>query len=335
MGTPPLRIALIGAGTMGRWYAQCFSEYDACELVAVCDVELARAEAVARAWGPARAYADFRDMLAGQELDAVAVATPDRLHREPVTACLEAGKHVLCEKPLATTVADGERMIEACQRAGVLLSTAFVCRYLPPVRRAWEICRAGELGEIYAVQATNHGTMPGGWFTDRSLAGGGAVVDHTVHVADLLRWFLGAEPVSVYAEIGRLFYHDLAVEDCGSLTLEFDNGAFATIDPSWSRPPGYPFWGDVTMTIVGSEATVSVDAFGQVFTTHHRESPSRWRNWGSSCDDLLIEDFVRSVGRGEPPAISGTDGLRATEVFLAAYRSAEARKAVKLAELRR
>lgn len=313
-------------------YAQALAETPGAELVGIADEDAVRCREMAGRFG-AEAWSIER--LLNSDVQAIVVCSENARHADHVIACAQAGKHVLCEKPLATTIADGERMIEACAGAGVFLSTAFVCRYLPPVRRAWEMCRAGELGEIYAVKATNHGTMPGGWFTQKSLAGGGAVVDHTVHVADLLRWFLESEPVSVYAEIDRLIHPDLEVDDCGTLTIEFESGVFATIDPSWSRPGGYPFWGDVTMTIVGSEATVAVDAFGQVLTVHGQEAPSRWVHWGSSCDALMIADFVGAIERGEQPAITGQDGLRATEVVLAAYRSAEATEAVKLADLRR
>ncbi|KPJ64524.1 dehydrogenase [candidate division KD3-62 bacterium DG_56] len=312
-------------------YADVLGETPDAQLVVIADENPASCREMAARFG---AEAWTIEQLLNSDVEAIVVCSENTRHADHVVACAQAGKHVLCEKPLATTIADGERMIEACARAGVFLSTAFVCRYLPPIRRAWEMCRGGELGEIFAVKATNHGTMPGGWFAQKSLAGGGAVVDHTVHVADLLRWFLDSEPVSVYAEIDRLIHADLEVDDCGMLTIEFENGVFATIDPSWSRPGGYPFWGDVTVTLVGSDATVAVDGFGQVLTVHGRDAPSQWVHWGSSCDALMIGDFVAAIEKGQQPPITGQDGLRATQVVLAAYASAEAAQPLKPADLR-
>jgi predicted dehydrogenase len=179
-------------------YAHSLGETPGAQLIGIADDDGARAREMAARFGAA---AWTVEQLLDSDVDAVIVCSENARHADHVVACAQAGKHVLCEKPLATTIADGERMIAACDRAGVFLSTAFVCRYLPPVRRAWEICRGGDLGEVYAVKATNHGTMPGGWFADQALAGGGAVVDHTVHVADLLRWFL--LPCFPTAWIGR------------------------------------------------------------------------------------------------------------------------------------
>src|SRR5438094_400261 len=103
----------------------------------------------------------------------------------------------------------------------------------------------GAIGEVLAVKGTNHGSLPPGWLTDPALAGGGAVMDHTVHVADLLRWILEREFVSVYAEIDTLLHPGLPVDDCGTLLLEMEGGVFASLDPSWSRPRTFPTWGDV------------------------------------------------------------------------------------------
>src|SRR3712207_2226093 len=175
-------------------------------------------------------------------------------------------------------------MIRASEEVGQQLRVAFPVRYLPAVRQAREIVRSGGLGRVLAVNGTNHGRIPGGWFLDPEMAGGGAVMDHTVHVADALRWLLDAEARSVYAEIGTFFGAE-GIDDGAILTLELEggviaDGAFATIDPSWSRGEGYPTWGDVTLRITGTSGTLEVDAFAQRTTTFDR---SEERRVGKEC----------------------------------------------------
>lgn len=153
-------------------------------------------------------------------------------------------------------------------------------------------------------------------------------MDHTVHLLDLMRWFLKKEVVKVYAEIDTSF-HKIDIDDCGILSMEFENGIFATIDPSWSRPKNYPTWGDVTMDIIGEKGIISlVDLFAQKFTVYNENIS--WINWGSDIDFELIKDFVDTVLNNKEPKISGYDGLKAMEVALGAYKSAQLKKPVSL-----
>jgi UDP-N-acetylglucosamine 3-dehydrogenase len=154
-------------------------------------------------------------------------------------------------------------------------------------------------------------------------------MDHTVHVADLIRWFTGAEFAEVYAEAGTLF-HDLDIDDAGLLSFSMTDGTICSIDCSWSRLPHYTGWGDVALNVLGEDGYVSIDSLAQVLALYTEEPRSGWVGWGSDMDTLLIADFARRVARGEPPAITGEDGLAAMELALAAYRSAETGRPVKL-----
>jgi len=194
--------------------------------------------------------------------------------------------------------------------------------------RARELVRGGALGRVLALNGTNHGQIPGGWFLDPQLAGGGAVMDHTVHLADLLRWMLDAEVKSVYAEVDS-FFGAGGTDDAAILTLEleggsFADGAFATIDPSWSRGEGYPTWGDVTLRISGTSGVLDVDPFAQPLRTFdHETGAPLWSYMGEDMNALMLADFLRGVAEDDPSGASGLDGLRTLEVVLAAYRSGE------------
>jgi len=125
--------------------------------------------------------------------------------------------------------------------------------------------------------------------------------------------------------------HQIEVDDCGILTLLFDNGVFATLDASWSRPKSFPTWGDVTMEIVGINGVISLDAFAQDFDLYNdKVMKAQWIYWGDNMDMGLISDFIESIEEDRPFMITGEDGLRALEVALAAYKSAETHEPVRL-----
>src|ERR671917_1397817 len=196
-------------------------------------------------------------------------------------------------------------MIQASEDSESQLRTAFPVRYLPSMVRARELVREGALGRVLALNGTNHGQIPGGWFLDLELAGGGAVMDHTVHLADVLRWMLDVEVKCVYAEVDS-FFGAGGTDDAAILTLEleggsFADGAFATLDPSWSRGKGYPTWGDVTLRITGSSGVLNVDAFAQRLTTFDHEAGNvSWTHTGDDMNVLMLEDFLRGIAGGSP-----------------------------------
>src|SRR5699024_5099025 len=165
----------------------------------------------------------------------------------------------LCEKPLATTVADAEEMVAACREAGVVLMTAFPVHFSPAVASLRSALADGALGELIGLTGTNNGKLPTArdWFTDVDLAGGGAMVDHTVHLA---------APATVHATTNRILHADRAGEGAetgGLVTLTYDSGPVATIDCSWSLPNDAPTWGGLRLQALGTGGQVQIDAFAQ------------------------------------------------------------------------
>lgn len=262
--------------------------------------------------------------LLDRDLDGVIVCSANAHHRLHVEMAASRVPYILCEKPIAATEADGLAMLETCQDTDTQLQMAFPVRFAPAVAEAKRILDQGTLGTVYSAACTNQGSMPGGWFVDAELSGGGAVMDHTVHVIDLLRWFWHTEVTEVYAEIGHgLLHPGLDLDDAGLLSWQLANGVYGTLDTSWSRPPGYRIWGNVTLEIVGSEGVLAVDAFGQALTlTREDTGRTQMHPWGTSPDMGLIRDFVATVRLRRQPSISGYDGMQALRVALAAYQSA-------------
>ncbi|WP_026962608.1 Gfo/Idh/MocA family protein [Alicyclobacillus herbarius] len=327
-----MRIGMLSFAHMHAYtYADVLKRMPNVSIQALADANHERGrEAQARYGG--ELYTDYQKLLQREDIDAVVVCSENALHAEMVVAAAEAGKHVLCEKPIAITLEDAHRMIDACRRHEVTLQIAFPVRFNTPIRQLKDTVDAGRLGRIVAIRGTNHGQNPGGWFVNPELSGGGAVMDHTVHVIDIMRWLLQSEVREVYAEVGTRF-SDLATDDCGILLLEFDNGVIASHDPSWSRPKTYPTWGDVTLEVIGTRGVTTVDAFAQHLQVY-RNGHGGYQHafFGDSMDAALIADFVDCVANGCAPSISGEDGLRALEVALAAYESAQTGRPVRLRE---
>jgi predicted dehydrogenase len=313
------------------------------ELTGLADDDLERGRSYAETHGT-RLFPSYEALLA-DEPDGVLICSENSQHRTLTELAAQAGVHIMCEKPLATNLADAQAMINACARAEVILLTAFPMRFSAPILAVKERLDEGDLGQVYCYNTTNQGRMPINerrWFVDKKLAGGGAVIDHTVHLADILRWFTKSDVVEVYAQTNRIMHRDIVeVETGGQLMLTFDDGAFATIDASWSKPLNYPTWGGLTMEIISQRGLTRVDAFKQNLNVYQQEpAANKWLYWGSDADRGMVEGFLAAIEQADRPGSSspdrtgqgatGYDGYKALEVALAAYRSAEIGRPVQL-----
>lgn len=272
----------------------------------------------ALAWGP----------------DAVIVCAENARHRDVVLAAAEAGAHVLCEKPLATRVEDAEAMVAACDAAGVQLMTAYPVRFSPEFATLRGLVASGALGTVLGGTGTNNGKVPAGraWFTDPDLAGGGALADHVVHVADLLDALLGQEAVAVRAVANRVLHGDdprVRAETGGLVSITYAGGAEVTVDCSWSMPDDGPTWGGLTLQVVGTGGVVDIDPFGaHVGGLVGGGSRPAWLGFGENLDALMLEHFLGCVRTGSTPGPDGRTGLRTLRVVAAAQESVAAGGAV-------
>ncbi|HDP76661.1 MAG TPA: Gfo/Idh/MocA family oxidoreductase [Mesotoga infera] len=312
------KIGILGIAHMhGYSYARTLNGMNNVEITGLYDDDRSRMNKACKDLG-IKPYEHPEELVA--ESDGVIVTSENSTHRKYVEIAALKGRHVLCEKPIATTVKDADAMVKICKENNAKLQMAFPVRYSASIRKAKEIIRAGSLGDIINLVGTNHGRMPGGWFTNPELSGGGAVMDHTVHVVDIVRWLLDCEFTTVYATFGTLI-HGIQVEDCGLEMFKLSTGQYMTLDCSWSRPRAHPYWGDVTLRIVGTEGTLFLDVFNSKIEVYSNETGSSWENYGDNLDQLLIEEFVEVLKSGRNPFTTGEDGLQALKVVCSAYRS--------------
>jgi predicted dehydrogenase len=300
-------------------YARVLNQMsDRVQVVGGWDDELARMVQLCATYGW-NTFATLDELLAAS--DAVVICSENLKHADHIEAAVAAGCHVLCEKPIVGSEADAARIKALLPGLKTTLMTAFPCPFSPVFADLKARVQRGEVGQVLALATTNRGTCPGGWFTDPSLSGGGAMIDHTVHVTDLLRRLLGAEPVRVQAQTGNNRFQG-EFDDTAMVTIEFPGGIFATLDSSWSRPAGYKTWGDVTLRVVGDQGIAEADLFGYGMEVYPTDASGLHMNGiGADLDRLMVEEFLNAIAEGREPLTSAQDGLAASAVALAAYRS--------------
>lgn len=325
-----LRIGVVSFEHMhAQSYTQELVKYPEVTLVGIADENEKRGREMAATF-KTNYYQRYESLLE-QQLDGVVICTNNRDHAKVSIAAAKKGIHILVEKPFATTIADAHAMLEAAREANVQIMNAFPMRFNPNVIAAKKKIDAGLIGQVLTITSINHGKIPGGWFIDPALSGGGAVMDHTVHLGDLIRWFTGSEIKSVFCESGELLHHK-GIDDTGLVMIELDNGVSATIDCSWAHHTNYPIWAQVDMQIIGTKGVIELKAFAQVL---HLDDQTNQRfediGWNETGDEGLIKEFVQVCATGKTPLVTGLDGLRALEIALASYESSRTNEMVSLA----
>ncbi len=248
-----LRAGVIGIG-IGRHHLRGYAAHPQCEVLAVCDLNLAGAKSLAEQYGAKHVFRDYRRLVEMEELDIVSVAVPNYLHAKMTIAALEAGKDVLCEKPMATKLADAEAMVKAAKKAKKRLMIDMSYRFNARQQGVHERIQAGELGEIYYAKShyTRRKGIPFGasaWFVSKRMAGGGPSVDLAVHAFDLVWWQMGSpKPTWVLgATYDKLLPERAAkagvvgdVDDLAAGLVKFDGGQTIFFEASWDgHIPGH------------------------------------------------------------------------------------------------
>jgi predicted dehydrogenase len=313
-------------------YVRALTQCDEVRVVGVHDAEPDYTRWIRQDFG-VPFVADATELVSGPDVDAVVVCSANADHRGDVELAAAHGRHVLCDKPIATTLDDARAMVDACAAAEVQLHLAFVSRFLPVVARARQAVHDGRLGDVIGLVGGNRGRPPlppayPPWITDPVAAGGGALIDHSVHVTDAMRHVTGLEVTEVSAEAGALLW-GCDVDDLAILLLRFSNGAAGSVDPSWSVPADNPSDYDFFLRVVGTEGSLDLtDAAESLHVVSARDGGPRGlrhASFGEDPDRAMIEAFLASVRSGsvQRPCATGEDGVRALEVALAGYRSSD------------
>ncbi|WP_067924966.1 Gfo/Idh/MocA family protein [Alicyclobacillus shizuokensis] len=329
-----LKVAVVGAGTMGTVHSEAYREMADVDLVGILDIRPEAAQRLA-ARRETAAYTTLNALIQAAQPDVVDVCVPTYLHRQVVEAAAVAGCHVICEKPIARTLADAEAMIRVCQAAGVKLYIAHVVRFFPEYRRAHDLVCDGAVGRVGVVRAMRGGAFPVGWedWYANVAKCGTVIVDSMIHDFDFLRWCFG-EVDRVYAksQLGR----DMVQSDHAFVSLRFQNGVIAHVEGTWAYPSG--FYTELEMA--GAKGLIEFRSQDAI-AVHTQIRQSERAHAGVQVPEsplvkspyqLELEHFLECIRRDVQPLVTAEDACKALEISLAALASARAGKPVRLAQ---
>lgn len=357
--TTPFKIGLVGAGGISGHHLQAFQQFpDRVQLTAVCDVVIEKAKARAKEIGGVPVYTDIDTMLAEADMDAVDICTMHNQHAKHTLAALDAGKHVLLEKPMGCSLAECVRMVESAEKAGLTFMVAQCQRYMPTYRSVRKLITSGALGEIRAVRFDSMQDIPtfapnGHWLCEGDKAGGGIVISVSVHRIDLMRFLVGdiVRVTGVARNTTPMFTHGAENFACG--LLEFANGAIGEMFGTYTgfRMP----WGEQFM-IFGDNGTIhAVPHLGEYegeAVVAFKKDANPYKDWldqygGFHPLEIDTSEFPSESGfvneilhfaeccqTGSEPDSSGRDNLNTMKTVFAFYESASTGKPVELASLR-
>jgi len=310
-----LKVGVIGCGFWGKNHARIYNDLDTAELVAVSDLNEQSACSLGERYG-ADHYGNVGALLKRNDVEMVSICTPTVTHADIALAAMEAGKHVLVEKPMTSTVAEAERLIAAAEKAGVKLTVGFVERFNPGVIEALRLVREGKIGDIILARAHRVSRYP------LRISDVGVVKDLAIHDADIVRQLFGEEPETVYATAGNLVH---SFEDYANIVLRFPGNRSAFIETNWLTPHKIR-----RLILTGSEGLITVEFITQEVTVEDDEG--RYQPYLEPREPLTLEleSFVEAILEDKPPAVSGEDGLRALRICEAALESARIGMPVRL-----
>ncbi len=336
-----VRFGIIGCGVIAPNHAKSLLGTPETELVAVCDIIEEKAADFAQKFGVKDYYKDYNDLLKRDDIDAVCVCVPSGLHGEIVIASAQAGKHVLCEKPLEIKKDKMTQMIKTCREYGVKLGGVFQRRTMKSAIAAKKAIQQGDLGKIVLGDAylkyyrSQEYYNSAGWRGTWELDGGGALMNQGVHGVDLIQWMVG-DVDSIYARADHLV-RNIEVEDIAVVSLRYKNGAFGVIEGTTSVYPGE----DTTFAIHGDKGTIIFGDEGitrwEIMDKGRPDVESEYALGGSRGAEIsyyghktIIEDMAHAILENREPMVPGAEARKAVDLILAIYESARMGKEVKV-----
>lgn len=346
-----MNFGIVGTGLIAEFQAKALAEIPGAKLVACMSVTPAKTAAFAAKFACA-AYNDLAAFLRHPGMDAVSICSPSGLHLDAALPAAAAGKHLIVEKPLEISVERCEKMIEACDRAGVVLAGIFPSRFHEAARAVKGAIEAGRFGRLTMGSAyvkwwrEQSYYDKGGWKGTKALDGGGALINQSIHAIDLLRWFMG--PVEeVRAFTGAIGHSGIDVEDNAIAAVRFANGALGAIQGSTAVWPGFL----KRIEVSGLDGSVVMEEENIPFWKFRAETAEdeairrrlsgATQTGGGAADPAAIgyhghkmqfEDFIRAVRTGGKPFVDGREAAKAVRVIEAIYRSAETGDSVRVTE---
>jgi UDP-N-acetylglucosamine 3-dehydrogenase len=311
-----LGVAVIGTGQWGKNHARVYKELTSTELIAVCDVNPERAKAMAAQYG-VKAYSDSAQMLKDKSIEAVNVCTWSTILAKEASKALNAGKHVLVEKPMATNTQQAQKLVKTAQENGLHLTVGFLMRFIPGLQIIRQSVENKKIGELVCATAKRVSQWP------ERIGDVGVVKDTAIHDIDVMRFISNADPISVYAKTGRM--RILKFEDYAHIMLTYKDGKSAFIESNWLTP-----YKTRSLTVTGSEAIMRLDYITQDLWIEQQKETVQPRNMFQEPLKQELQHFVDCIVDKKKPLVTGEDGMRALEVAAAALQSSAKNRAIQI-----
>jgi len=311
-----LGVAVIGTGFWGKNHARVYKESAATNLIAVCDTNAERAKAIADQFG-VKAYTNSSRMLRNEAIEAVSVCTWSTMLAKEALKALNAGKHVLVEKPMATNTKQAKKLLKAAEENGLHLTVGFLMRFIPGLQEIHEAVATKKIGEFVSATAKRVSEWP------ERIGDVGVVKDTAIHDIDVMRFISGEDPISVYAKMGSMRHRKF--EDYAQIMLTFEGGKSSFIESNWLTP-----YKTRTLTVTGSDAIMRLDYISQELWFESKKQSVQPRYAFQEPLKLELQHFAECVVEKKNPLVTGVDGLKALQVAEAALKSSAKNAAVKL-----
>lgn len=334
-----VKVGIIGTG-IGRYHAKGYVKVPDVEIKAFCDVDIDRARQVADEYGAKDVYTDYEKLLADDEIDAVSVCTPNALHAPMTIAAFQAGKHVICEKPISTNASDAKKMVAAGKESGKVFMMAFNNRFRGDTQTLKKCIEKGDLGDIYYAKTgwLRRKGIPrfGTWFTQMEMAGGGPLIDLGVHVLDLTLWLMGnPKPVyvlgSTYAKFGPAMAKAQGkvydVEDLAAAMVKLENGATVMLEASWHSHVEHE---KIYSQLVGTKGGAELDPLRIYTDLNGQNADIQLQYPRVEGHEAEIVHFVECIREKKTPIAQGEHGLHVQYILDALYESARTGKGVEI-----
>lgn len=312
----PMRFAIVGAGAIANPHSDAFAKTNKADLVAVVDINQAAAVAMAEKHG-AKVFAEVQSLISSGSVDAAIVCTPPNSHGDICCELLKNGIHVLCEKPITVSSVTANRMFDAAEKSGTILTMASKFRFVKDVQKAKELITSGTIGDVILFENmfTCNVDMTKRWNSDREVSGGGVLIDNGTHSVDIMRFLLG--PLFDLQVIEGKRVQDMQVEDTVKIFVRSADGVMGDIDLSWSINKDQPNF----INLYGSNGALSV-GWGE--SKYRRNDDDQWTVFGSGYDKVQsfvdqIDNFVGAIGGDEELIVQPEDALASVAVIETAY----------------
>lgn len=312
-------VAVVGAGFWGKNHLRVLREVKGARVLGVCETDEKTAREVEAKY-QVPVYNKLEPILSMDDVEAITVCTPTTTHYTIARKALEAGKHVLVEKPMTSTLQEAWEIIKLSEKTGAHLSVGFIERFNPAVRALKNLIKEGVLGRIILVMARRVTRWP------ERVGDVGVTKDSAIHDIDVMRYLMESEVEEVYAKAGSLQHR---FEDYMEIMIRFENGVIGFIDANWLTPRKTRH-----LIATGSEATGTLDYITQEVTIEDSEKSVKPKVEWSEPLKLELQHFISSLEAGEKPCPNGVDGLKALEVCEAALKSSRENRVVKISELK-